>query len=88
MLILFHSLVSGPSRRTEAFLAQVLQRRRNHRTFRLYRVGKEQRPDLLERFGVAVVPTIMVVERKRVRVTLENPKGAREIERALARWLR
>ena len=39
-------------RRVEGFLAQVLQRRRNHETFKLYRVAQEERPDLVERFEI------------------------------------
>jgi thioredoxin-like negative regulator of GroEL len=86
-LIFFHSELSGNCRRVEGFLAQVLQRRRNHETFRLYNVPQEQRPDLLERFDVAAVPTLVVVEGKAVRARLENPRGCREIERFLGPWL-
>src|SRR5439155_1141348 len=48
-LVFFHSLFSGQCRRVEGFLAQVLQRRRNHGTFQLYRVASEERPDLVAR---------------------------------------
>ena len=61
----FHSSRSGPSRRVEGFLAQVLQRRGNHRTFRLVRVAAEERPDLVARFGIEAVPTLVVVDGKR-----------------------
>jgi thioredoxin-like negative regulator of GroEL len=87
-LVFFHSTLSGQSRRAEGFLAQVLQRRRNHGTFKLYRVAQEERPDLLERFAVAQLPTICVVEGKLVRARLEQPRGCREIESFLAPWLR
>ena len=40
-LVFFHSSFSGHCRRVEGFLAQVLQRRRNHGTFQLYRVASE-----------------------------------------------
>ena len=50
-LVFFHSALSGNCRRVEGFLAQVLQRRRNHGTFNVVRVAEEERPDLLERFG-------------------------------------
>ncbi|MDP8911389.1 MAG: thioredoxin family protein [Actinomycetota bacterium] len=86
-LVFFHSSVSGHCRRVEGFLAQVLQRRRNHQTFKLYRVAQEDRPDLLERFGVETVPTLFVLEGKAVRARLERPRGCREIERFLAPWL-
>ena len=86
-LVFFTSSVSGQCRRVEGFLAQVLQRRRNHGTFNLYRVAEEERPDLVERFRVDELPTLLVVEEKSVAARLERPKGCREIERFLAPWL-
>jgi len=87
-LIFFHSRASGRCRRVEGFLAQVLQRRRNHDTFRLYRVAEEERPDLLQRFGVEELPTLVVVDGNSVRSRVVAPKGCRDIEDALADWLR
>jgi thioredoxin-like negative regulator of GroEL len=86
-LVFFHSGVSGHCRRVEGFLAQVLQRRRNHGTFKVLRVAEEERPDLLERFAVDEVPTLMIVEGKAVRGRLKRPRGCRDIERFLAPWL-
>jgi thioredoxin-like negative regulator of GroEL len=86
-LVFFHSSLSGHCRRVEGFLAQVLQRRRNHGTFRLYRVDENARPDLVERFGIETLPTLVVVEGKAVRGKLERPRGCRDIERFLAPWL-
>ena len=86
-LVFFYSSLSGHCRRVEGFLAQVLQRRRNHETFRLYRVDDQQRPDLVERFGVEGLPTLVVVQDKEVRARLERPRGCRDIERFLAPWL-
>jgi thioredoxin-like negative regulator of GroEL len=86
-LVFFHSTVSGNCRRVEGFLAQVLQRRRNHGTFKVVRVAEEERPDLLERFSVGAVPTLVVVEGKAVRARLEQPRGCRDIEGFLAPWL-
>jgi thioredoxin-like negative regulator of GroEL len=87
-LVFFYSPVSGSCRRVEGFLAQVLQRRRNHGTFRLYRVDEKERPDLVERFGVGTMPTLVVVEDKVVQARLERPRGCREIESFLAPWLK
>ena len=87
-LVFFHSDVSGSCRRVEGFLAQVLQRRRNHGTFTLYRVDQDERPDLAERFGVVELPTLVIVEAKKVRAKLEKPRGCREIESFLSPWLR
>ncbi|MBD0330732.1 MAG: thioredoxin family protein [Thermoleophilia bacterium] len=87
-LLFFHSPRSGPSRRVEGFLAQVLQRRGNHRTFHVYRVAHEERPDLTARFAIEEVPTLVVVEGKRVRGKLGRPRGCDEIESFLAPWLK
>ncbi len=84
-LVFFYSSVSGACRRVEGFLAQVLQRRQNHDTFTLYRVDREERPDLVERFRVQEIPTL--VEDRKVRAKLERPRGCRDIERFLAPWL-
>lgn len=87
-LIFFTSSVSGQCRRVEGFLAQVLQRRRNHGTFRVHVVDEDERPELVERFGVTTLPTLVVVEEKAERARLENPRGCKEIEELLAPWLR
>ncbi len=87
-LIFFTSALSGQCRRVEAFLAQVLQRRRNHGTFRLLVVDEDERPDLVSRFGVTGLPTLVVVEARRERARLERPRGCREIEELLGPWLR
>ena len=87
-LVFFHSRVSGRCRRIEGYLAQVLQRRHNHGTFRLYRVEQRERPDLLERFGVQELPTLLVIESKLVRGRLTAPSTCQEIEEFLAPWLR
>jgi len=86
-LVYFYSARSGACRRTEGFLAQVLQRRRNHGTFRLYRVEQEEHPEIVERFRVEEVPTLVVVESQTVQARLARPRGCREIERFLAPWL-
>ena len=86
-LVFFHSSVSGQCRRVEGFLAQVLQRRKNHGTFRLYRVDEQERPDLVERFGVLTLPTLVVVEDRQVKARLERPRGCRDIEGFLSPWL-
>ena len=86
-LVFFHSTLSGHCRRVEGFLAQVLQRRQNHGTFDVVLVAEEERPDLLERFRIETVPTLVVVENKAVAARLERPRGCREIEGFLAPWL-
>jgi thioredoxin-like negative regulator of GroEL len=71
----------------EGFIAQVLQRRSNHDTFRVYRVDVEKQPELARRFGIDDVPTLLVVEENKVRGRLEQPRGCQGIERFLAPWL-
>ena len=86
-LVFFYSAESGRCRRVDGFLAQVLQQRRNHETFQVYRVDREERPDLAERFHLERVPTLYVVEGKRVLARLEEPRGCRDIQRFLQPWL-
>ena len=88
LLVFVHSELSGRCRRAEGFLAQVLQRRRNHETFRLRRLSAQERPDLVERFRSSTLPTLLVVEQKVVRGRLEDPRGCREIAEFLEPWLR
>jgi thioredoxin-like negative regulator of GroEL len=88
ILAFFYSEVSGRCRRTESFLAQVLQRRGNHDTFRIYRVPVETRPDLHQHLGVDRVPTLAVIENKRISRQLVNPRGCSEIQRFLSPWMR
>jgi len=86
-LVFFCSKVSGRSRRVEGYLSQVLQRRGNHESFQLLNVDVAENAELAQRFGVKEVPTIVVVEDKRVRGRLETPRGCRDIEQLLAPWL-
>ena len=87
-LVFFHDKRSGKSRRAEGFLAQVLQRRGNHQTFVIHRVDIGERPDVAQRFKVAVAPTLLVVENKKVQARLESPTGCKQIELLLGPWLR
>ena len=66
----------------------MLQRRSNHDTFRIYSIETESQPELVDRFGIGSIPTLVVVENKCVRGSLPNPRGCREIEQFLAPWLR
>lgn len=86
-LVLFHSKLDGRSRRVEGFLAQVLQRRHNHRTFILRKVDVEVRPDLAERFRIDTVPTLLVIADRRVQARLPCPRGCHDIEAILKPWL-
>jgi hypothetical protein len=87
-LLFFYERTSGSSPRAEGFLAQVLQRRRNHDTFRLHRIDYSERPDLARRCGIEEAPALVVVGNKRLQARIERPAGCAEIRKALAPWLR
>lgn len=87
-LVFFHSPRSGRCRRVEGFIAQVLQRRRNHDTFELISVPVDLRPDLAEKFGVVEVPTICVVDHDKLQLSIVSPRGCRQLEDELEPWLR
>jgi thioredoxin-like negative regulator of GroEL len=87
MLVFCYSALSGRCRRAEGYLAQVLQRRRNHETFQLHRLDADARPDLAARFRITTLPTLLVVEEKVVRGRLEDPRGCRDIAAFLEPWL-
>jgi hypothetical protein len=86
-LVFFYSPQSGWCRRVEGFIAQVLQRRRNHDTFELVRVPVEKRPDLAEKFRIEEVPTICIVENRKLQRRIVAPRGCRELEEELEPWL-
>jgi thioredoxin 2 len=87
-LLYFTSATSGRCRRVDGFLAQVLQRHRNHDRFRLVRVPIERDDRLAAHFKVNEVPTLIVVDGGRVKARIESPDGSRAIEASLSRWLR
>ena len=86
-LVFFTASTSGQCRRVEGWIAQVLQHRRNHLKVKLVTVDADERPELLERFRVDRLPTLVVVEEKIAKARLECPSGTREIVSMLAPWL-
>jgi thioredoxin-like negative regulator of GroEL len=86
-LVFFQTPSSGRCRRVEGFLAQVLQRRSNHDTFEILRVDADSHAELVERFKIETVPTLVVVANRRAKAWLANPQGCRDIEKFLAPWL-
>jgi thioredoxin-like negative regulator of GroEL len=88
LLIFFTSTKNGHCRRAEGYLAQVLQRRRNHETFKLRMIAQEEHPDLLARFRVDTTPTLLVVHKKVVQGKLVEPRGCGEIQSFLSPWLK
>lgn len=86
-LCLFTSRTNGAGRKVEGFVAYVLQRRQNHDTFNFHIVYREERPEVFERLGVTEVPTLMVIDGKKVCRKLEGAIRPHHIEDALAAWL-
>jgi thioredoxin-like negative regulator of GroEL len=86
-LLYFHSPRSGRCRRTDGYLAQVLQHRHNHDTFHVTRVPVEAHPELVKRLRVETVPTFLVVDGRKVQARLAAPRGCHELQTFLSPWL-
>ena len=50
-------------------------------------VNADRRPDLATRFRVDEVPTLLVVEDRKVQKRIVAPTGCRDLEAGLAAWL-
>lgn len=87
-LVFVYSETSGHSRRVDAFLAQILQSRGNHHTFDLVRVCLEKQPKLVEQLGVSQLPTLLIIDQRKIEARVENPRGRLEIQAALGPWLK
>jgi len=87
-LLFFYGEHDGHSRRVEGFLAQVMQRRRNHETFVIHRIETSRSAELAERFEIDDVPTVVVVDDRKVRARLVRPAGCADLKEVLAPWLR
>jgi thioredoxin-like negative regulator of GroEL len=87
-LIFAYTETSGPSRRMAGHLAQVIQRRKNHDSFQLFRLDIAERPELADRLGVTEIPSLVVVEDRKVAGRLTRPHGPGEIRSFLDPWLR
>jgi thioredoxin 1 len=87
-LAFFYSPTSGRCRRTEAHLAQTLQRRKNRARFEVIKVNVGEHPELAERFRIEVVPTLVVIEGRRVVRRIVSPSTALDLARSLETWLR
>jgi hypothetical protein len=83
----FYSPTARPSRRAEALLVQVLQRPQNRRAFSLQRIDCDKHPQLVERYAVKQLPTLIVIESGRVLGRLEGSFGCGEIEKLLEQRL-
>ncbi len=82
LLVFFSSKQSGPARRMESSLAHIARKERTR--LRVTIIDVEQQPQLAEKFSVADVPTLVLVQGKRVVARLEGRSSAPRIEAMLA----
>ena len=85
LLVFFTSRRSGPARRMESLLAHIGRRERSR--LRVSKVDVDERPDLMQRFGIAEVPALALVVGKRVVTRLEGRATAPRIEAMLEEHL-
>jgi thioredoxin-like negative regulator of GroEL len=85
LLVFFTSQRSGPARRMESLLAHLARKERAR--LRVMRVEVEAQPELAQKFRVQTIPTLVLVQRKRVVGRVEGRASAPIIESMLARHL-
>ena len=85
LLVFFTSERSGPARRMESLLAHLARKERTR--VRIMRVEVDEQPELAEKFRVQDVPTLVLVQRKRVVDRIDGRASAPSIEAMLARHL-
>ena len=83
LLVFFTSERSGPARRMESLLAHLARKERTR--VRVMRVDIEAQPELAKKFRVVDVPTLVLVNGKRVVDRLDGRASAPKIEDMLDR---
>jgi thioredoxin-like negative regulator of GroEL len=81
LLTFFCSERSGPARRMESLLAHLARKERTR--LRIMRVDVDEQPELAERFRVAAVPTLVLVQGKRAVDRIDGRASAPTIETML-----
>ncbi len=81
LLVFFRSEQSGPARRMDSLIAHFARKERGR--LRVTVVDVDQSPDLVERFRVESVPTLVLVEGRCVVGRLEGRVSAPKIARLL-----
>jgi thioredoxin-like negative regulator of GroEL len=84
----FTSARSGPARRVESLLDQVLQERRNHEAFDRTVVDVDEDRSAAVQYAVEEVPTILVVENGEERCRIDGRPSVAALREALSPWLR
>jgi thioredoxin-like negative regulator of GroEL len=87
-LLYFTSPRSGPARRVESLLDQVLQEHRNHDAFDRAVIDVDAEAPTAERYAVDEVPTILVVEDGREKCRIDGRPSVASLRDALSPWLR
>jgi thioredoxin-like negative regulator of GroEL len=87
-LLYFTSTRSGPARRVESLLDQVLQEHRNHEAFERSVIDVDAEGPTAARFDVAEVPTILVVENGQEKCRIGGRPSVASLRDALSPWLR
>ena len=85
VLAFFRSQRSGPARRMESLVAHFAHKDR-HR-LRVTIVDADTRPDLVRRFAITTVPTLLLIANRRVVGRLAGRTSAPQIERLLEEHL-
>ncbi len=86
VLIFFTSRRSGPARRMESLLAHIARKEREHLAVK--KVDVDERPDIADRFRVAAVPALALVQNNRVVARLDGRVTTPRIEEMLDSHLR
>jgi thioredoxin-like negative regulator of GroEL len=81
LLVFFWSERSGPARRMESLLAHLARKERAR--LRIRRVDIDASPELAERFGVEIVPTLVLVKDKHAVARIDGRTSAPRIEAML-----
>jgi thioredoxin-like negative regulator of GroEL len=88
LLMYFTSRRSGPARRVESLLDQVLQERKNHEAFERTVVDVDDNGPVADEYAVEAVPTILVVEDGREVCRIDGRPSVAALREALSPWLR
>lgn len=86
LLAFFSRRSSGPARRMESLLAHFTRKERDR--LRVVLVDVDERPDVAKRLQVRVIPTLVLLQERRVVARLEGRVSAPRIEAMLDAHLR
>lgn len=85
MLVFFTRSTSGPARRMESLLAHVARKDRDR--LRVRRVDADEHPELLEKFAVDEVPSLVLVIEQRIVARLDGRANMPQIEQLIEEHL-